>query len=165
MLPRKGTALFLHGIDRASAIARGFRVVDHASEAEVAVIRLTAPYQTLHPNFFFGRIQHEGDLDFKDGDPGLVLVRATAARIPTIVVVSLDRPAILTPFRGVAKALIGDFGISEGALFDALTGLVTPVGRLPFELPSSMTDVEAQSSGAPHDSRSPLYRIGFRHAR
>lgn len=40
-----------------------------------------------------------------------------------------------------AKALIGDFGISEGALFDALTGRVKPVGRLSFELPSSMTDL------------------------
>ena len=59
----------------------------------------------------------------------------------------------------------GDFGISEGAPFDALTGRVKPVGRLPFELPSSMTDVEAQSSGAPHDSKSPLYPIGYRHAR
>jgi hypothetical protein len=53
----------------------------------------------------------------------------------------------------------------DEALFDALTGRVVPVERLPFELPSSMEAVRAQASDAPHDSRAPLYPWGyvFRH--
>ena len=113
-------------------------------------------------NYLFGRFQHEGDLDFKDDDPGLAMVRATAAKIPTIVVVSLDRPAILTPLKPLAKALLADFGISDEALFDALMGHVAPAGRLPFELPSSMDAVRAQAPDAPHDSRFPLYPFGYR---
>ena len=75
----------------------------------------------------------------------------------TIVVVSLDRPAILTPLKPLAKVLMADFGLSNEALFDVLTGKVAPVGHLPFELPSSMEAVQAQASDAPHDSRAPLY--------
>jgi len=42
-----------------------------------------------------------------------------------------------------------------------LTGVAQPEGRLPFELPSSMQEVEAQRSAVPHDTLHPLYRIGF----
>ena len=162
MLPKAGSALFLHGVDSAVVVARGYRVVSDAAKADVAVLRIAAPYQTLHPTFFFGRMQHEGDLDFKASDSTLALVRATAAKTKTIVVVYLDRPAILTAIKPFAATLIGEFGISDGALLDALSGAVSPAGRLPFELPSSMEAVQAQASDMPHDSKQPLYPIGYR---
>ena len=162
ILPGAGAKVFLSGVDATVAMARGYRVVANASDADVAVIRIKAPYQTLHPGYFFGSFQHEGDLDFKAADSSLVLVAATAARVPTIVVVYLDRPAILTPLVPLAKTLIAEFGVSDGALFDALTGKVAPVGRLPFELPRSMDAVRQQQPDVPHDSKSPLYPIGYR---
>jgi beta-glucosidase len=162
MLPKIGATLFLHGVDSTVAVARGYRVVGDAAKADLAILRIAAPFQTLHPTFFFGRMQHEGDLDFKPSDTTLALVRATAAKTKTIVVVYLDRPAILTAIKPFATTLIGEFGISDGALFDALSGAVPPVGRLPFELPSSMAAVQAQASDLPHDSAQPLYPIGYR---
>lgn len=162
MLPAKGGALYLHGVDAAVATARGFRVASSPDKADLAILRVAAPYQTLHPNFFFGRMQHEGDLDFKDADSTLALVKATSAKTKTIVVVYLDRPAILSALKPLASVLIGEFGVSDGALFDALSGAVKPVGRLPFELPSSMAAVQAQASDAPHDSKDPLYPFGYR---
>ena len=162
MLPPAGARLYLSGVDSAVARARGYRVVGDPGDADVAVLRIKAPYQTLHPSFFFGRMQHEGDLGFTDADTTLARVRATAAKVPTIVVVYLDRPAILTAVVPFATTLIGEFGASDDALFDALTGRVRPVGRLPFELPRSMAAVRAQRSDVPHDSKSPLYPVGFR---
>ncbi len=162
MLPDAGATIFLHGVDSAVAHARGYLVVNDASQADVPILRLKAPFQVLHPTFFFARFFHEGDLDFKDADSSLALVRATAARVPTIVVVYLDRPAILTPLVPLAKTLIADFGASDDALFDALQGRVRPVGRLPFELPRSMDAVRAQKPDVPHDSPSPLYPIWYR---
>ena len=162
MLPARGAKLFLHGVDSTVAQARGYRVVASAADADVALLRINAPYQSLHPTFFFGSFQHEGDLDFKDTDSTFQLVKATAAKVPTIVVVYLDRPAILTNIAPLAKTLIGEFGVSDAALFDALTGRVRPIGRLPFELPRSMEAVQAQLSDVPHDSKSPLYPIWFR---
>ncbi len=162
MLPTSGAKLFLRGVDTSVARARGYTVVTNAADADVALLRIHAPYQSLHPTFFFGSFQHEGDLDFKDADSTFQMVKATAARVPTIVVVYLDRPAILTNIAPLAKTLIGEFGVSDGALFDALTGKVAPTGRLPFELPRSMDAVKAQLSDVPHDSKSPLYPIWFR---
>jgi len=161
MVPVAGK-LFLRGIAPAAATERGFTVVNSAEQADVAVIRVNAPYQTLHPTFFFGSFQHEGDLDFKDNDTTFTFVKSTAAKVPTIVVVYLDRPAILTALQPLAKTLLGEFGVSDGALFDVLTGKVVPTGKLPFELPLSMEAVNAQQSDVPHDSKAPLYPIWFR---
>ncbi|MCC7052746.1 MAG: glycoside hydrolase family 3 C-terminal domain-containing protein [Gemmatimonadaceae bacterium] len=162
MLPRSGAKLFLHGVDTAVARGRGYTVVGRAEDADVAVIRVAAPFQRLHPTFFFGSFQHEGDLDFKESDSTFMMIKATAAKVPVIVVVYLDRPAILTNLQPLAKVLIGEFGVSDVALFEALTGRVRPVGRLPFELPRSMEAVQAQKGDVPYDSPSPLYPFGYR---
>ncbi len=162
MLPPPGAKLFLAGVVAKVATDHGYTVVSNVEQADVAVFRINAPYQTLHPTFFFGSFQHEGDLDFKAGDSTLVRVQAAAAKVPTIVVVNLDRPAILTALQPLAKVLIGEFGVSDGALFDVLTGKVRPTGRLPFELPRTMEAVHAQLSDVPHDSRNPLYPIWYR---
>ncbi len=162
MLPPPGAKLFLVGVAAKVASDRGYTVVSTVEQADVAVFRLNAPYQTLHPTFFFGSLQHEGDLDFKAGDSTLVRVQAAAAKVPTIIVVNLDRPAILTALQPLAKVLIGEFGVSDGALFDVLTGKVRPTGRLPFELPRAMDAVNAQLSDVPHDSKAPLYPIWYR---
>ena len=68
---------------------------------------------------------------------------------------------VATAVKEKAAALIGNFGVSDGALFDVLTGKAAPQGKLPFELPSSMEEVSAQASDAPHDTAHPLYRFGF----
>ena len=107
-------------------------------------------------------LQPWDSVDFKAADSSLALVSATAGKVPTIVVVYLDRPAILTPLVPLAKTLIAEFGVSDGALFDALSGKVPPVGRLPFELPRSMEAVRQQQPDVPHDSKAPLYPIGYR---
>jgi beta-glucosidase len=164
MVPRADAKLYLHGVDTAVARAHGFYLVDDPAEADVAVLRIKAPFQRLHPTFFFGGFQHEGDLDFKDADSSLALVKATAAKVPTIVIVYLDRPAILTPLVPLVRTLIAEFGASDDALFDVIAGRVRPVGRLPFELPRSMDAVRAQKSDVPHDSPSPLFPIGYRWA-
>ena len=75
--------------------------------------------------------------------------------------VYLDRPAILTGLAAMSSALVANFGVSDAALLDVLTGKCRPAGKLPFELPSSMQAVEAQKSDVPYDSEKPLYKFGF----
>jgi len=156
-----GRRVYLRGVDPTVATARGLIVVDAPEKADVAIIRASAPHQLVHPGFLFGNLQHEGDLDFKDGDASYEAIKQASAKVPTIVVVFLDRPAILTGVKDRASVLIGDFGVSDPALLDVLTGKAKAQGRLPFELPSSMAAVKAQAGDKPHDSENPLYRFGY----
>jgi beta-glucosidase len=161
VLPLKaGTRVYLHDIGTAEVERHGLVPVKTIEEAQLAILRLPAPFEKLHPNFFFGSRQHEGRLDFRDGEAGYDQLKLASAKVPTIVTVYLDRPAILTNIRDKVKGLIANFGADDAALLDVLTGRATAQGRLPFELPSSMADVEAQSPGRPHDTPSPLYPIG-----
>jgi beta-glucosidase len=60
-----------------------------------------------------------------------------------------------------SAALLATFGVSDQALFDVLTGRFAPTGKLPFEMPSSMEAVRGQLEDVPHDSKDPLFPIGF----
>jgi beta-glucosidase len=153
--------VYLYGVAPEVATAEGWAVVDDPKKADVAIMRLAAPHETLHPGYVFGAMQHEGSLAFRDGDPDYEAFKTVSAIVPTVATVYLDRPAILTPIRDRARALVANFGISDAALLDVLAGKANPEGKLPFELPSSMQAVAAQRSDVAHDSVRPLYRFGF----
>ncbi|WP_292153421.1 glycoside hydrolase family 3 N-terminal domain-containing protein [Brevundimonas sp.] len=159
--PLRTPRLFLRGVDPAAARAAGFTVVETPVEADAAVVRMSAPSEMLHPNYMFGLMQREGSLAYRADDPDLEAVESLARTLPVVVDVYLDRAAVLRPVKAAATALIVDFGASDPALFDVLTGATAPMGRLPIELPSSMDAVRAQRSDTPADSTSPLYALGF----
>lgn len=163
LLPLAKTArkVYVHGVDAKALAAYGLTAVDDPVKADVAIVRVYTPHQMLHAGHFFGSRQREGSLAFEPGSADYELIKATGSKVPTVVLVRLDRPAILTNIKDSAGALIGEFGVSDSAVLDVLTGKAQPRGKLPFELPSSMRDVEAQRPDTPHDSHQPLYRIFF----
>lgn len=152
--------VFLHGIDAKVAAQYGFQVVGAPEQADVAIIRAATPFEKLHPTYIFGMLTHEGSLAFRDGNPDFEAVKRASASVPTIVTVYLDRPAILTNIVDKAHAVLGNFGTSDSALFDVLTGKASPQGKLPVELPSSEAAVAAQQSDTPRDSAAPLFPFG-----
>jgi len=153
--------VYLRGISPEVATQRGWTVVTDPKQADVAIVRLAAPFETLHPQYVFGAMQHEGNLAFRDGEPEYEAFKQVSSVVPTVVTVYLDRPAILAPLKERARAVIANFGVSDVALLDVLVGRAKPEGKLPFELPSSMDAVLAQKSDVPHDSPRPLYPSGF----
>lgn len=162
-LPLKpGMKVFVHGMAAEAVRAAGFTPVTTPAEADVAILRMAAPFEVLHPYFVFGRMQHEGRLDYRDGDKDFEVLKAVAAaRVPAIVSIYMDRPAILGRIKDLANVLLVNFGATDAALMDVITGKARAAGRLPFELPSSMTAVKAQKPGVPDDSAQPLYPAGF----
>ena len=160
-----GAQVLLSGVDEAAAREWGFVPVDNASEAEFAIVRTQSPFELLHPGYMFGSLHQEGSLAFPDDHPALAFLSGLPDELPVVADVQLDRPAILTPIRSRADVLLASFGASDAALMQVLTGQTAPVGRLPFELPSSMAAVEAQRPGAPADSADPLYPLGYRLSR
>lgn len=155
-----GRRVFLHRVDTALARSYGLTPVSDPAHADVAIMRLDAPFETLHPGYVFGAMQHEGNLAFRDGEEEFERFKRVSAAVPTIVTVYLDRPAILTPLKERAKVLLANFGVSDAALLDVVTGRAKARGTLPFALPSSMASVEAQRGDLPHDLLKPLYRFG-----
>lgn len=153
--------LYLYQINLQVARDAGFTVVGKPEDADLALLRVTTPFERLHPNYFFGSLMHEGDLGFHDGNADYEAIKAASAKVSTIVTITLDRPAILTNVKDKVAALLGNFGVSDAALFDVLTGKAAPQGRLPFELPSSMAEVKAQAEDTPYDTKTPLYKFGF----
>ncbi|MEO6019746.1 MAG: glycoside hydrolase family 3 N-terminal domain-containing protein [Knoellia sp.] len=130
--------------------------VDSPEEADVALVRLGAPFDP-RSDLFLEAWFHQGSLDFR---PGLVARLARiAAACPLVLDVTLDRPAVLTPLIPFASAVVASYGTSDGALLDALTGQVAARGRLPFDLPRSMDQVRAHPEDVPgYDD--PLFAFG-----
>jgi len=129
-------------------------------KADAAVVRLSTPQQALHPNHFFGRLQQEGDIDFKEGCAELAELDALAARVPTTAVIQMSRPAIVANLLLRVDGLYVDFGIADDLLLDTLTEGRDTDATLPFELPSSMDAVRRQRADLPCDSDAPTFRCG-----
>ncbi|MFD9723402.1 glycoside hydrolase family 3 protein [Streptomyces sp. NPDC059072] len=151
-----GVRIYTEGVDRAVA-AEYATVVDAPGEADVAVLRIAAPYDkdrtTGFESFF-----RAGRLDFTEEE--LKPVLDVAAAVPTVVDVFLDRAAVLPEIADRAAALVANFGASDRALLDVLFGRAAAEGRLPFELPRSMESVVAGHEDVPNDSGDPLFPYG-----
>ena len=151
----KGIKVYVEGIDRIEASRYG-NVVDTPEHADVAILRLQAPFEnrgTAFENYF-----HAGSLEFPAGLVQRVL--EIAAVVPTVVDVFLERPAILTPFINEVAAAVVNFGAGDDALLDVLFGEAQPLGSLPMDLPSSTAAVEASRPDVPFDTADPLFRFG-----
>lgn len=155
-----GTRVWLKDIDADAARSRALVVVERPEDADVALVRLSTPFEQLHPLYFFGGRYHEGRLDFRPGEAGHDLVSQLGGKTKVAVALFADRPAVLGPVDGMASAIMVNFGVSDAALLDVVTGKLVARGRLPFEFPSSMEAVAAQDPAVADDSRGPLYRRG-----
>lgn len=149
------TRVYLEGID-AGALAGRAAVVTDVASADIAILRLSAPYEEREG--MLEQAFHGGGLEF----PGEEITRiaAIAEEVPTVVDVFLDRPAVLTPLAALGVTLTGTFGVEDGILLDAVTGRAATTGRLPFDLPRSMAAVKASREDVPFDTPDPLWRFG-----
>jgi beta-glucosidase len=151
----RGQRIYAENMSAETVAGLGERV-DRPEDADVALVRLMAPFDP-RSDLFLESWFHQGSLDFP---PGLVARLARiAAHCPLVVDVVLDRPAVLTPLLPLTSALVGSYGTSDEALVDALTGAIVPVGRLPFDLPRSMEQVRQHGEDVPgYDD--PLFAFG-----
>ncbi|RPI31577.1 MAG: glycoside hydrolase family 3 protein [Chloroflexota bacterium] len=156
-LPLQGRPrIYVEGIDPAIASEYG-QVVKDLDQADFAILRLNAPYEPRQR--FLESIFHAGDLDFKGSEKSRIL--SILDRVPTIVDIYLERPAVIPEIAAKCAGLLADFGANDAAVLDVVFGRFSPTGMLPFELPSSMQAVRLQKEDLPYDSENPLYPFGF----
>ncbi len=150
--------LYVENIDIETAAKYG-AVTNNPEEADFAILRLATPYTGGLGKGIIERFFHQGDLDFKG--EGKAHILDIAKKVPTIIDICLERPAVIPEITRQCKALIASFGASDEAVLDVIFGKFNPAGKLPFELPSSMEAVKNQNEDVPYDSDSPLFPFGF----
>lgn len=124
--------------------------------ADLAVMFLDAPFEPREG--FFERMFPAGSLEFPAAQLDDVL--AVCRQVPTIVVVDLTRPAVLTQIDAHAAGLIVHYGSSRQAVLDVIAGRATAEGRLPVQLPRTMADAVAGDLDEPLRLQNPLYDVG-----
>ncbi|MEI6048638.1 MAG: glycoside hydrolase family 3 N-terminal domain-containing protein [Bacteroidota bacterium] len=159
ILPLKqGLKIYIKNIDPVKAGKYGI-VVEKPEQADVAIIRIKAPSEHLKGTGLMGSFIRGGDLDFKDKEKSEIL--GLLNKVPTIVDIYLDRPAVIPEIASASKGLFANFGANDEAFLDVVFGKFNPQGKLPVELPSSMEAVKNQKEDLPYDSGNPLFPFGF----
>ena len=154
-LDRK-TKIYLHGFQNISETK--FKVTS-IEEADIIIAKLKSPKgEGVEAKSLMQKLLEGGRLDYtkKQLDELIPLFKSK----PTVVVVSLQRPAVLTEINNACHAMIADFDVSDDIIFELIFGDFSPTGKLPLQLPSSMESVYEQYEDVPFDLKNALYQYG-----
>ncbi len=88
-------------------------IVSNPMEADVILKRIGTPYDERDA-YFLESYFHQGRLYYTDEEKKEIL--DLICKKPSIVVVNLDRAAILTDISEASGALLADFGLSDEVL-------------------------------------------------
>jgi beta-glucosidase len=158
ILPLRGDPrVYVTGLDE-TALPETVTLAGTPDEADVAVVRIRAPFEPRNGNFIEA-LFHAGPLAFAGDDIAWLL--ELMRRVPTVVDIYLDRAAVIPEVADGAAALLASFGATDTALLEIVLGHAAPGGSLPFELPSSMDAVRRQLPDVPYDSDDPLFAFGY----
>ena len=149
--------VYVAGLDE-TALPETVKVARTPDEADVAVVRIQAPFEPRDGNFIEA-LFHAGALTFARDDIAWLL--ELTRRLPTVVDIYLDRAAVIPEVADGAAALLASFGATDKALLEIVFGNAAPGGSLPFELPSSSDAVRRQLPDLPYDSDDPLFAFGY----
>ena len=153
----KGTKIYAEGWLDTSEIATYGVLVSSPKDADVIVTRLTTPFDP-RSDYLLEQFFHQGRLYYTEEE--LKPIINFTNQKPTIAVINLERPTILTEIDKKCKGVIAEFGTSDEILTHILFGEINPTAKMPFELPSSWEAVQKQLEDVPYDSENPLYPFG-----
>jgi beta-glucosidase len=153
----KEAKYYVEGIPEAVLQARGIQTVSDPREADIALLRLHAPYEK-RPGAFEAMF-HAGSLEYTPKEKARQAAIYSAVPV-TIVDIHADRPPVVPEIAEAASAVLLNYGATADAFLDVAFGLFRPEGKLPFDLPSSQAAVVQSRSDVPYDTLDPLFRFG-----
>lgn len=154
---RRGAKVFSDEVAGAALKAAGLAAVASPADADAIVVRIAAPFDP-RDHFALEASFHAGSLEFPAGVGERL--HALSEHAPVILVVHLERPAILEPLMPHCAAVIGEFGASDAALLEVLTGRARAEGTLPFDIPRTAEALLTSRVDVPGDSVRPLFLAG-----
>ncbi|MDR2295019.1 MAG: glycoside hydrolase family 3 C-terminal domain-containing protein [Microbacterium sp.] len=152
----RGVKVYAEGVN-ADVLADFATLVDSPDDADVAILRIKAPFE-IRDRGGFSAMFHEGSLEFPAEEHARLT--AIAEKVPTVIDIYLDRPAVLGGLEEAAGAVIANYGASDLAVLRVLFGDRSPLGSLPFDLPRSDAAVAASRSDVAFDTEDPTFRFG-----
>ncbi len=151
--------LYLFGIDSTVAANYG-QIVDDPAKADLAILKVSSigtdlPGATPQGN------NTEVNIDFPEHTMEMIR-KVASSNTPVVVDVNLERALVVLPkeLLNISKATFMTFDVHDAPLLDVIFGKFNPIGKLPFDLPSSMEAVREQFEDMPFDTKDPLYRFG-----
>lgn len=166
MLPiKKMNRIFSDGFN-VEILDRYCEIVQKPEDADYILLQLGTVFNGNQPSGidrpidnFLSSMFPNSDLNFNKEI--LSKVRKYASIGNLITVVDLNRPAILEEIDSLSQGLIGVFGVLDETVLDVVFGDFNPSGKLPFDIPSSMKEVEEQKSDVPDDTSNPTFKYGY----
>tara|TARA_B100001765_G_C19431547_1_gene305805 strand:- start:356 stop:874 length:519 start_codon:yes stop_codon:yes gene_type:complete len=147
-------------------LERYCEIVQKPEDADYILLQLGTVFNGNQPSGidrpidnFLSSMFPNSDLNFNEEI--LSKVRKYASIGNLITVVDLNRPAILEEIDSLSQGLIGVFGVLDETVLDVIFGDFNPSGKLPFDIPSSMKEVEEQKSDVPDDTSNPTFKYGY----
>ena len=156
-LPAKeGIKLYAEGVKPEEA-AKYATVVENPAEADLILVRTT----TVADRRGFGGPQGEVNIDFP-AEKWAHLMELRASGKPVVVAFNPTGSSCILPpaVKTDLNASLMIFDVFDSALLDVVFGKFKPVGKLSFEVPSSMDAVRAQKEDMPFDSKDPTFPFG-----
>ena len=154
----KEVKLYVEGFNNFTSVSNFATLVDNIDEADFIVKRIKTPFDE-RDEYFLENFFRQGRLYYNLEEKKEIF--SFPEKKPLIIIVNLERPAILTEINNKSNSLLVEFGSSDEAILDIIFGEYNPSGKLPFELPSSWDAVLEQKEDLPYDSKSPLYNYGY----
>ena len=179
-LPAKeGIKLYVEGID--TEIAKNYgTLVDRPAQADLILVRtgVTEP-RAAGPGFGgqanmtpAQRAAMQRQREIEAAKPVNIEIPASiwnnvkklsATGKPVVVAFNPSGTSIVLPqdLKKVVKGCFLVFDCLDNALLDCVFGKFNPIGKLPFEIPATMKDVEAQLEDVPFDAPNKAFEYGF----
>jgi beta-glucosidase len=151
--------LYVSGMD--TAIAKKYaRIINDPGKANLILVKVTTEAERVSFGNTSENLQ-EVNIQFpqKKWDE---IKRLAATGVPVVVAFNLSGALVVLPpdLKTTIAASLMIFDVFDEPLLDVVFGKFNPVGRLPFELPSSMDAVRKQLEDVPFDSENPAFKFG-----
>ena len=160
----KNIKIFADGFEK-DVFKEYCKVTDNPTDADYIIVQLKTVFNGNQPSGidrpidnFLSTLFPNNDLNYDDKIMKKLKKYSLMSKL--IIVVDLNRPAILTEIEKLSHGLIGVFGVFDKIVAEVIFGDFNPTGKLPFDIPSSMKEVNEQFSDVPDDTRNPIFRYG-----
>ena len=156
LLPLKKEAkVYFHGFDfYPNSLFQSYSL----ENADIIIAKVKSPNYGKDSEYLMEKMIGGGDLDFLESDVNQMIKLFKSK--PTVIVLNLKRPAIISKIEPYSEAIIADFDVDEKIILELIYGEFLPTGKLPIQLPSSMKSVLEQDEDVPFDLKNPLYDYG-----